>query len=117
MALIAAMVVVANTSLVSVTERTHEIGIRRALGASRVDVLTETLAEASLVGLLGGAVGLAAGVAVLAVATRATGLALTVSAATALVSLAAAMASGVVAGWFPARRAAAIDVVTALRAE
>ena len=117
MALIAAMVVVANTSLVSVTERTHEIGIRRALGASRIAILTETLVEASLVGLVGGAVGLVAGIALLTVAARASGLTLTVTATTAIVSLGAATASGVVAGWFPARRAAALDVVTALRAE
>ncbi len=117
MALIAAVVVVANTSLVSVTERTHEIGIRRALGASRAQVVAETLAEAGLVGLLGGAVGLVSGALLLSIASRVAGLVLTMSAPTAIVSLLAAIASGVVAGWYPARRAAAIDIVAALRAE
>ena len=117
MALIAAVVVVANTSLVSVTERTHEIGIRRALGASRVQVIAETLAEAGLVGLLGGALGLAGGALLLSIASRISGLELAVSGPTAFVSLVAAISSGIVAGWYPARRAAAIDVVAALRAE
>ncbi len=117
MALIAAIVVVTNTSLVSVTQRTHEIGIRRALGASRGAVIGETLAESAMVGLLGGAVGLGAGAGVLALASRISGFALPLSTTTAVVSLGAAILSGVVAGWYPARRAASIDVVTALRHE
>ncbi|MGC4082276.1 MAG: ABC transporter permease [Vicinamibacterales bacterium] len=117
MALIAAIVVVTNTSLVSVTQRTHEIGIRRALGASRRAVINETLAEAAMVGLLGGSAGLLAGTGVLALASRISGTDLVMSPGTALVSLTAAVLSGVVAGWYPARRAAAIDVVAALRHE
>ena len=57
MALIAAIVVVTNTTLVSVTQRTREIGIRRAIGASRANVLVETLAESTVIALAGGAVG------------------------------------------------------------
>jgi putative ABC transport system permease protein len=117
MALIAAIVVVANTSLVSVTQRTNEIGIRRAMGATRAAVIGETVAESAMVGLAGGAAGLLAGAGVLALASRVAGVSLTLGAGTALVSLAAAVLSGVIAGWYPARRAAAIDVVAALRAE
>lgn len=117
MALLAAIVVVTNTSLVSVTQRTHEIGIRRALGAPRSTVIAETVTESAIVGLVGGAVGLLAGVAVLTLASRVSGLSLTLSAPTALVSLLAAVGSGALAGWYPARRAAAIDVVAALRYE
>lgn len=117
MALLAAMVVVTNTSLVSVTQRTHEIGIRRALGASRAAVIGETLAESAMVGLLGGAAGLAAGAGVLALAARISGVALPLSPPTAVVSLGAAVLAGVLAGWYPARRAASIDVVAALRHE
>ena len=117
MALIAAIVVVTNTSLVSVTQRTHEIGIRRALGASRAAVISETLAESAMVGLLGGSIGLGAGAGLLAVASKVSGTSLPLSQTTAIVSLGAAILSGVLAGWYPARRAASIDVVTALRQE
>jgi len=117
MALIAAIVVVTNTSLVSVTQRTHEIGIRRALGASRSAVIGETLAESAMVGLLGGAIGLLGGAGVLTLASRVAGLQLSLGLPTAAISLAAAVLSGVVAGWYPARRAASIDVVSALRHE
>jgi putative ABC transport system permease protein len=117
MALIAAIVVVTNTSLVSVTERTHEIGIRRALGATRSAVVAETLAESAIVGLAGGAIGLSVGTTVLAVVSRIVGLSLPLSPPTAFMSLGAAVLSGVLAGWYPARRAASIDVVAALRYE
>ena len=117
MALIAAIVVVTNTSLVSVTQRTHEIGIRRALGASRAAVVGETLAESAMVGMLGGSVGLLVGAGVLALASRVSGVSLALSMPTASVSLGAAIVSGAIAGWYPARRAASIDVVAALRHE
>lgn len=117
MALVAAIVVVTNTSLVSVTQRTHEIGIRRALGASRRAVIGETVAESAMVGLLGGTFGLLTGAGVLALASRISGTALAISLPTAIISLAAAILSGIVAGWYPARRAASIDVVSALRHE
>ena len=117
MALIAAIVVVANTTLVSVTQRTREIGIRRAMGATRAQVLVETLAESSVISLAGGVVGLAVGAALLAIVSRAAGLELVLRWPTALGSLAAAAAAGAVAGWYPARRAASLDVVNALRAE
>jgi putative ABC transport system permease protein len=117
MALLAAVVVVTNTTLVSVTQRTHEIGIRRALGASRSAIITETLVESALVGLIGGTIGLLAGMTVLAIASRLTGTPLVLSAGTASVSLGAALFSGAAAGWYPARRAASIDVVAALRHE
>ena len=114
MALIAAIVVVTNTGLVSVTQRTHEIGIRRALGGlTRRPVISETLAKSAMVGLLGGSIGLGAGAGLLAVASKVSGTSLPLSQTTAIVSLGAAILSGVLAGWYPARRAASIDVVTA----
>ncbi len=115
MALLAAIVVVANTTLVSVTQRTREIGIRRAVGASRANVLVETLAESSLIAAAGGAAGLAVAALLLWLASSVTGTALPLEWPTALASLAAAAASGIVAGWYPARRAASLDVIAALR--
>ena len=115
MALVAAIVVVANTTLVSVTQRTREIGIRRAVGAARANVLIETLAESSVIAAAGGAIGLAVAALVLWLASRATGTPLPLEWPTALASLVAAAASGIVAGWYPARRAASLDVINALR--
>ena len=117
MALIAAIVVVTNTTLVSVTQRMREIGIRRAIGASRANVLVETLAESSVIALAGGAVGLAAAAGLLSLAAGSLGVPLSLEWPTTLGSLAAAGLSGVLAGWYPARRATALDVITALRQE
>ena len=117
MALIAAIVVVTNTTLVSVTQRMREIGIRRAIGASRANVLVETLAESGVIALVGGAAGLAAAAGLLSLASAALGVTLTLEWPTTVGSLGAAGVSGVLAGWYPARRAAALDVINALRQE
>jgi len=117
MALIAAVVVVANTTLVSVTQRTREIGIRRAVGARRGSVVAETLAESSLVGVAGGFVGLVAAAGLLWLASGVLAVPLALEWPTMLGSLAAAGMSGIAAGWYPARRAAALNIITALRHE
>ncbi len=117
MALIAAIVVVTNTTLVSVAQRTREIGVRRAVGAGRANVLIETLAESMLVALIGGLAGLVIAAGVLALAAGPIGVPLPLQWDVVAGSLAAAGLSGVVAGWFPARRAASLDIVNALRHE
>jgi putative ABC transport system permease protein len=115
MALLAAVVVVTNTTLVSVAQRTREIGVRRAVGASRREVVLETLAESTLIGLGGGLLGLAGAWALSALVTRVSGIDVGLAAGTAVASLAAAVLSGLAAGWYPARRAASIDIITAIR--
>ena len=117
MALLAAIVVVTNTTLVSVTQRTREIGVRRALGAARSHIIIEVLAESSLIAIAGGAVGLAAAETLLALASGPLDLDLPLRASTMAWSLGAAAASGIVAGWYPARRAARIDPIVAIRQE
>jgi putative ABC transport system permease protein len=117
MALLAAVVVVTNTVLVSVTERIREIGIRRAVGAPRIQILTEVLAESMLMAALGGAAGVALAVGLLALASSVFEIALPTSGTTITGALAAAGLTGLVAGYFPARKAARVDVIAALRSE
>lgn len=117
MALLAAIVVVTNTVLVSVTQRTREIGVRRALGAPRHQIMREVLAESALVAIIGGAAGTAVAVTLVALLARALDISLGVHPTTIGWSLAASALSGIVAGWYPARRAVRLDVITAIRAE
>jgi putative ABC transport system permease protein len=117
MALLAAIVVVTNTTLVSVTQRTREIGVRRALGAKRGHIVFEVLFEASLIALVGGTAGLIVARLMLAAAAGPLGLPLPLRLTTVAWSLGAAGISGLAAGWYPARRASNIDIITAIRQE
>jgi putative ABC transport system permease protein len=117
MALLAAIIVVANTILVSVSERTREIGVRRAIGASRRQILREVLAESSLLSLSGGLAGVVLVSLAVRLVVRVSGVDLELRWSTAAWTLLAAGASGLVAGWYPARRATRVEVVTALRAD
>jgi putative ABC transport system permease protein len=106
-----------NIMLVSVTERTKEIGIRLAIGARSRDILLQFLVEASVLSALGGVSGaIAAGVGVHLLA-RALDVPMAVSAPALLTALAVSLAIGVVFGLWPARRAAALDPIEALRGE
>lgn len=117
MALLAAIVVVTNTMLVSVTQRTREIGVRRAVGASRAQVMLEVVAESLLVSMAGGAAGAALTGAALTGVAAWLDLDLVVGTGTLAWALAAAALSGLVAGYYPARRATRIDVIAAVRTE
>lgn len=116
-ALLAAAVVVANTMLVSVARRTFEIGVRRAVGATRADIARQVLAEAALVALAGGALGVLLVLALARLLGAPGGLELEVRPGAAAAALAAAGLAGLAAGWLPARRAARVDPVVALRSE
>jgi putative ABC transport system permease protein len=117
MALLAAVLVVTNTALVSVTARTREIGILRAVGATRQRIVGEVLTEALLIGLAGGLAGLAGAAIVLHFAQGPIGLSLPLTWTTIGWSLGAALVSGLAAGWYPARVAARVEIIDALHAE
>lgn len=117
MALLAAIVVVTNTVLVSVTQRTREIGVRRALGAPRAQIMREVVAESALTALIGGVAGLLVAVVVIGVVARVIELPVDVQPSTVAWSLLASAASGLAAGWYPARRATQVAVVEAIRVE
>jgi putative ABC transport system permease protein len=106
-----------NIMLVSVRERTREIGIRKAIGARRRDILAQFLVEALALSLLGGVIGAAIGVGVSLAIDQAAGWRFTFNPSTLLVALGFSAAVGVVFGVWPARQAAALDPITALRYE
>jgi putative ABC transport system permease protein len=110
-------IVIMNIMLVSVTERTHEIGIRKALGARHSDVMMQVLMEAVMLSTLGGAVGVALGAAVTELLGHVFDLSLHITLGYVALSLGVSGAVGIASGWYPASRAARLDPVVALRAE
>lgn len=106
-----------NIMLVSVTERTREIGLRMAVGARRRDILQQFLVEAVSLCILGGLIGITIGVAASAVIAFAADWPVLVSPSVLAGALAAAAATGICFGLFPARRAAYLNPIDALRSE
>jgi len=110
-------IVIMNIMLVSVTERTREIGIRKALGARRRDILLQFLIESALMSLVGGIIGVAGGVAVAELVTVVAGFPSTVAFWSVLAGLVMATGTGLFFGVYPARKAAELDPIVALRAD
>jgi putative ABC transport system permease protein len=100
-----------------VTQKTREIGVRRALGASRGDIMREIVAESLVVSLAGGLAGTLLTAAAVSFLAGALQLDIVVEGATVAWAILAAGLSGLVAGYYPARRATRIDVISAVRAE
>jgi putative ABC transport system permease protein len=106
-----------NIMLVSVTERTREIGIRLAIGAVESQVLLQFLVEAMVISLFGGVIGILFGLGIAAVATSALGVPFLLDVRIVLIAFGFAALVGAVFGFFPARRAALLDPIEALRHE
>jgi len=110
-------IVVMNIMLVSVTERTKEIGIRKAVGARQKDILTQFLIEAVAVTAIGGAFGVLTGFGTAWLIALAIGFPLLISVWSAVLGVGVSAVVGVVSGLWPAWRAARLDPIEALRAE
>jgi putative ABC transport system permease protein len=110
-------IVIMNIMLVSVTERTREIGIRKALGAKPKDILLQFLIESATMALVGGAIGVLGGILVAQVVTLVAGFPSTIAVWSVLVGLVMATSTGIFFGVYPARKAAMLDPIVALRAD
>ena len=108
---------VMNIMLVSVTERTREIGLRLAIGARRRDILAQFLLEAVMLALLGGAAGVAAGVGLSHLMASLAGWPVLVQWDAVALAVGVSGLTGLFFGYWPARRAARLDPIQALRTE
>lgn len=117
LALLVGGIIIANVMLMVVAQRTREIGIRRAAGARRSQVLAQFLVESAVLSLAGGLAGLGLGFLATRAAQSATSLRFPVEPWSIAVGFALVLVVGVVAGFYPARRAARMDPVVALRYE
>ncbi len=110
-------IVIMNIMLMSVNERTREIGVRKSLGARRRDILRQFLAEAVTLSLVGGLLGLGAGMGLAALINVATPLPARVTLWSVMVAISLGAGVGILFGVYPAARAARLDPVVALRSE
>ena len=106
-----------NIMLVSVTERTREIGIRLAIGAHERHILVQFLVEATVLSLFGGLIGIALGLALAGAASAALAIPFAPSVAVILLAVGFSALIGMVFGFFPALRGARLDPIEALRHE
>ena len=117
MSLVVGGIGIMNIMLVSVTERTREIGIRMAVGAQAYDILLQFLIEAITLSLIGGVIGVLTGVSASRLASMFAGFTAVVSPGSLILAFTVSFAIGVFFGFYPARKAASLDPIEALRYE
>jgi putative ABC transport system permease protein len=117
MALVVGGIVIMNIMLMVVTERTREVGIRKAVGATYIQILWQFLVEAVTLSVFGGVVGISLGYGAAAIIARFTPLPFVLAAWSVVAALATVIGVGVVFGIYPASRAARLDPIAALRYE
>jgi putative ABC transport system permease protein len=110
-------IVIMNIMLVSVTERTKEIGIRKSIGARRIDVLKQFLAESTALALLGGAIGVAIAYSIAKLVATLFGIPTALPLVWVTIALVVSSSVGLVSGVYPAWKAAKLDPIEALRAD
>jgi putative ABC transport system permease protein len=115
--LVVGAMVIMNIMLVAVAERTREIGIRKALGAKRRDILSQFLVESATLSVVGAAIGIGLGIAGAKVIAAVSPLPASVAPWSIILGLVVGAGVGIVAGMYPASRAARLDPITALRQE
>jgi putative ABC transport system permease protein len=110
-------IVIMNIMLVSVTERTREIGVRKSLGARHADVMMQVLIEAVVLAITGGAMGVGLGALITLALSKIFELSLHITMGYVVLALGVSTIVGVASGWYPASKAARLDPVEALRAD
>lgn len=115
--LVVGAIVIMNIMLVAVAERTAEIGVRKALGARRKDILAQFLVESATLSTFGSAIGVVCGIGISAIIAAVSPLPTHVALWSIIVAVLLGAGVGIIAGVYPASRAALLDPITALRAE
>ena len=108
---------VMNIMLVSITERTREIGTRKALGATNANIRTQFIVEAMIMCLIGGIIGIICGILLGSLGAKILGYAASPSISSIIVSLGFSLAIGIFFGYYPANKAAKMNPIDALRYE
>lgn len=106
-----------NIMLVTVTERTREIGLRKALGAKKKDITTQFLIESIILTFAGGIIGMIVGVLISLAFSKIIGIPFAISAGSVALAIGVSTSVGILFGWYPARRAAGLEPIEALRYE
>ena len=106
-----------NIMLVTVTERTREIGLRKALGAKKKNIIAQFLIESIILTFTGGLIGMVIGVGASLIISKIFGLAFTVSVGSIVLAIGVSGGIGILFGWYPAQKAAGLQPIEALRYE